>query len=251
MAELQIMKGAEPWGAEGDETGVLFVHGFTGTPQSLRYWAEGVAAEGRTVLLPRLPGHGTTVQDLQNTKAAEWVAEAEMSLQGLLERCERVFICALSFGGSIALDLAARYREQIAGLVLVNPSVYSKDPRAKLKPILGRLPLVVNAVGNDVADPNAQELAYRKTPTKAAAQVLTFMDVVRARLGSVVSPLLVFTSRQDHIVDPGNGPYVVDHVASKDKELIWLERSYHVATIDHDKDLIVERTNTFIKEHSA
>ena len=251
MADLTIMKGAEPWGADGDETGVLFIHGFTGTPQSLRYWAEQVAADGRTVLLPRLPGHGTTVQDLQNTKASEWVAEAEMSLQGLFERCERVFVCALSFGGTISLDLAARFREQIAGLVLVNPSVYTRDPRAKLKPILGRLPLVVNAVGNDVADPNTQELAYTKTPTKAAAQVLTFMDVVRARLGSVTSPLLVMTSRQDHIVDPGNGPYVIDHVASKQKELIWLERSYHVAPIDHDKDLIVERTNTFIKEQSA
>lgn len=250
-AELTIMEGAEPWGAEGDETGVLFIHGFTGTPQSMRLWAKGVADQGRTVLLPRLPGHGTTPSDLQNTTAAEWLAEVEMSLAGLRERCDHVFLCALSFGGALALDLAARHRDDITGIVLVNPSIYTKDPRAKLKPILGRLPLLVKAVGNDVADPEMDELAYDRTPTKAAAQVLTFMDTARARLGSVTSPLLVFTSRQDHIVDPGNGPFVVDKVASKQKELVWLERSYHVATLDFDRDLIIDRTNSFIKEHTA
>ena len=105
MSSVSILKGAEPWGSEGDTTGVLFVHGFTGTPQSMRYWAEAVAREGRTVLLPRLPGHGTTVDDMQRTTSADWVGEAEMALTGLRERCDRIFICGLSVATAIFLIL--------------------------------------------------------------------------------------------------------------------------------------------------
>jgi len=251
MAAISVMRGAEPWGSEGDQTGVLFVHGFTGTPQSMRYWAEGVAGEGRTVLLPRLPGHGTTVEDMQNTTSADWVGEAEMSLRGLSERCHTIFVCGLSMGGTITLDLASRFRDRIAGIVLVNATVFTKDPRAKLAPLLGRFPLLLKAVGNDVADPNSEELAYSKVPTKAAASFLKYQEGVKRRLPDIRCPALIFSSKQDHIVHPSNGPYILDHIATSDKELVPLERSYHVATIDYDKDVIVDRTNAFIKEHTS
>lgn len=251
MAAPSLMKGAEPWGAEGDQVGVLFVHGFTGTPQSLRYWAEGVAREGRTVLLPRLPGHGTTVDDMQRTTASDWVGEAEMSLRGLFERCHTIFVCGLSMGGTITLDLAARFADTVTGIVLVNPTVFTTDPRAKLAPILGKLPLKLKGVASDIAAPGVTELAYDKVPTKAAASFLAYQEQVKRRLPDVRCPALILCSKQDHVVNPGNGPYVLEHVHSTDKELVWLERSYHVATLDHDRDLIVERTNRFIKEHSA
>lgn len=250
MTTLSVMKGAEPWGSEGDQTGVLFVHGFTGCPQSMRYWAEAIAADGHTVLVPRLPGHGTNVDDLQGTTAAEWVAEAEMSLRGLGERCHSVFVCGLSMGGTITLDLASRFGDRVAGIVAVNPTVYSTDPRVKLAPLLGKLPLKLKGVASDIADPSQTELAYSKVPTKAAASMLSYQDRVKTRLETIRVPAVVMTSRQDHIVNPGNGPYIIDHISSEQKELVWLERSYHVATLDYDKDIIVERTRTFIKEHA-
>lgn len=250
MPALKVMKGAEPWGAEGDQIGVLFVHGFTGTPQSMRYWAEGVAAMGRSVLLPRLPGHGTTEDDMQRTTAADWVGEAEMSLQGLRERCHTIFVCGLSMGGTITLDLAARHSDVISGIVVVNASLYTTDPRAKLAPLLGKLPLKLKGVANDVADPAVTELAYRKVPTKAAASMLAYQEGVKQRLHLITCPALIFVSKQDHVVDPGNARYAYEHVSSADKELVELERSYHVATIDYDRDLIVERTNDFIKRRA-
>jgi carboxylesterase len=248
---LSVMKGAEPWGHEGDTTGVLFVHGFTGTPQSVRYWAEGIAADGRTVILPRLPGHGTTEGDMQRTTAAEWVAEAEMSLRGLQERCDRIFVCGLSMGGTITFDLAERFGDQINGIVTVNASMFSKDPRVRLAPLLGKLPLKLKGIASDIADPGQTELAYRSVPTKAAASMLRFQARVMSQLADVKVPTLMFASRQDHVVHTSNSPYILEHIAATDKELVWLERSYHVATLDFDKDLIVERTNRFIKEHSA
>jgi carboxylesterase len=251
MPQVSVMKGAEPWAQDGDTTGVLVVHGFTGTPQSVRYWAEGIAADGRTVSLPRLPGHGTTVDDMQSTTASEWVAEAEMALRGLQERCDRIFVCGLSMGGTITFDLAERLGDGITGVVTVNASMFSKDPRVKLAPLLGKFPLKLKGIASDIADPSQTELAYRQVPTKAAASMLSYQARVMSQLSQVRCPALLMSSRNDHVVHKENSPYILDHISSTDKELVWLERSYHVATLDFDKDLIVERTNRFIKEHTS
>lgn len=250
MSQLKIMPGAEPWGAEGDTTGVLVLHGFTGTPQSVRPWAEAIAASGRSVLVPRLPGHGTTEDDMQGTGPAEWVAEAEMSMRGLLERCHDVFICGLSMGGTITLDLAERFADRIAGIVLVNASTFTKDPRARLAPLLGRLPLKLKGIASDIADPSAKELAYTRVPTKAAAKMLAYQAGVKDRLGDVTAPALIFSSKQDHVVHPENGPYIHEHISSTDKELVYLEKSYHVATLDYDRETIFQRTVAFVEAHT-
>lgn len=249
MADLKIMPGAEPWGADGDTTGVLVLHGFTGTPQSVRPWAEAIAASGRSVLVPRLPGHGTTEDDMQRTAPADWVAEAEMSLRGLMERCHDVFVCGLSMGGTITLDLAERFADRIAGIVLVNASTFTNDPRRHLAPLLGKLPLKLKGIASDIADPSMKELAYARVPTMAAAKMLTYQAGVKARLRDVTTPALIFSSKQDHVVDPANGPYIHDHISSTDKELVHLEKSYHVATLDYDRDLIFQRTVAFIDAH--
>jgi carboxylesterase len=250
MSQVSVMKGAEPWASEGDTTGVLVVHGFTGSPQSVRYWAEGIAAEGRTVILPRLPGHGTSVDDMQRTTAAEWVEEAEMGLRGLQERCDRIFVCGLSGGGTITFDLAERLGDQLSGVITVNASMFSKDPRVKLAPLLGKFPLKMKGIYDDIADPEQHEVGYRQVPTMAAASMLKYQARVMAELPKVTLPVLLMSSRQDHVVHTENSPYILEHISSTDKELVWLEKSYHVATLDYDKDLIVERTNRFIKEHS-
>lgn len=247
------MPGAEPFGFEGDapETGVLVMHGFTGTPQSVRPWAEHLAKSGWTVLAPRLPGHGTSLADFAESTPQEWVGEAEMSLDGLFEHCSSVFLCGMSMGGTIVLDLAARHADRVAGVVCVNPSVYSDDPRARLAPLLGRLPFSVKGIGSDIADPSQRELCYDRVPLRTAAYLITFQNAVKAELAQIHAPLLLFGSRQDHVVPPGNTPYVAEHVASTDVEVVWLERSYHVATLDYDADVIFERSTEFIAKRLA
>lgn len=252
MGETSLMAGAEPWAAEGSETGVLVLHGFTGTPQSVRPWAEGLtAACGATVIVPRLPGHGTDVGDLAATGRADWVGEAERAFLGLGGRCSTLFLAGLSMGATIALDLAARFADTVAGLMLVNPAVLTTDPRARLAPVLGRLPLRVKGVGGDIADPAEHELCYDRIPTRAAAELLKLQGEVRGRLGLVRAPLLVFASRQDHVVDPANASLVIERVASARTELVWLERSYHVATRDYDRDLIIGRSAAFVGAHGG
>ena len=152
-------------------------------------------------------------------------------------------------GGTITLDLASRFSDSLTGVVTVNAALYTTDPRAKLAPLLGKVALKLKGIASDIADPAEEELAYRQVPTKAAASMLAYQEQVKRRLSEITCPVLLLASRQDHVVNPGNSPYALEHIASKDKTLIWLERSYHVATLDYDKDLIVERTNRFIKEH--
>lgn len=249
MADLRLLPQAEPWAADGDGVGVLFVHGFTGSPQAMRYWAEQIHERGRTVVVPRLPGHGTTVQDLANYGPEDWVRTAEEGLTGLFERCEKIFVCGLSMGGTLTYDLASRHGDKIAGIVVVNGPVFSKDPRAKLAPLLGKINLTLKGVANDIADPDQHEVAYGKVSTKAAAKLLVYMGEVGRRLGRIRCPALIFTSSQDHVVHPSNGPYIYEHLSSTDKRHVLLEKSYHVATLDYDKDLIVEETARFIDAH--
>ena len=248
-----IMSGAEPFGFEGagSETGVLMIHGFTGSPQGLRPWGEHLAAQGWTVICPRLPGHGTSMADLARTTGEDWAGEAEMGLVGLGERCSSVFIAAMSMGATIALDLAGRFPETVAGVVGVNASVYSDDPRERLAPLLGKLPFSVKGIGSDIADPAQRELCYPRIPLRSAAALLRYQNAVRARLAEVRAPLLLFCSRQDHVVPAGNTSFVAEHVSSTDVEIVWLERSYHVATLDYDAPVIFERSAEFIAKRAG
>jgi len=244
-----VMPGAEPFAFDGGTTGVLLVHGFTGTPQGLREWGEYLAGQGYAVICPRLPGHGTQPRDLHDVTFREFVEEAERGLDGLLQRCQSVFIAGLSMGGTIVMDIVQRRGDELAGMILVNPFLYTPDPRAKLTPVLGKLPLLLKGVYNDIAEPGQNELGYPKLSTKAFASLWSAAKGIKTRLPSVHLPTLIFASRQDHVVHPGNASLVHESISSTDKELVWLDRSFHVATLDYDRHLIFERSAKFVASH--
>ncbi|HET9973180.1 MAG TPA: alpha/beta fold hydrolase, partial [Streptosporangiaceae bacterium] len=118
-----VLPGAEPFEHAGGPVGVLLCHGFTGSPQTLRGWAEYLAGQGLTVSLPRLPGHGTTWQEMARTGSDDWLAEVDTAFGKLASQCEQVFVFGLSMGGCLALRLAETRGGAVRGLVLVNPSL--------------------------------------------------------------------------------------------------------------------------------
>ena len=120
---MPVMPGAEAYAHAGGPTGVLLCHGFTGSPQSLRPWAEYLAKAGLGVSLPRLPGHGTTWQEMARTRWEDWFAEVDRAFDELQARSEEIFVMGLSMGGCLALRLAELRGHAVRGLVLVNPSV--------------------------------------------------------------------------------------------------------------------------------
>src|SRR5215218_5758283 len=122
-----VMSGCEPWShAAGAPVGALVLHGFTGTPASVRNIAEALGAAGYDVELPRLPGHGTTVEDMITTTWADWLGEVETAYQRLADRVERVVVIGQSMGGTLALRIALDHAS-VAGLGLVNPATQARD----------------------------------------------------------------------------------------------------------------------------
>ena len=161
---MPVLPGAEPFTHDGSSTGVLLIHGFTSSPQSLRPWAEHLAAQDMTVRLPRLPGHGTTWQEMNRTRWEDWYADVERDFRELHERCDRVFIGGLSMGGGIALALAQEHGPRVSGLVLVNPAVLFKDWRVRFVPLLKNVVGGLDARelhGRVVRNVGGQALAHR------------------------------------------------------------------------------------------
>jgi carboxylesterase len=199
------------------------------------------------VSCPLLPGHGTDWRDLAARRAPEMVAVAERALDELAGRCQRVVVGALSFGGALALHLAATRSSQVLGVVTVNPWLYSRDPRLVALPLLKLLVATAPGVGSDLADSETKELAYARVPLRTLASVRAFQRAVRAALPRVTQPLLCFVSRQDHVVDPGNTELVAAQAGSADVQVVWLERSYHVATLDLERRTIFEESVEFVR----
>ena len=247
----QVMPGCDAWSADGDDVGVLVLHGFTGNPVSMRPVAEAAAAAGHAVEMPRLPGHGTTWQECNRTSWRDWAREAVAAYETLRARTRAQVVVGLSMGGTLSLHLAATRGDDLAGVVAINPSIKSSDPRLKALPVLKHLVPGLKGIGNDIAKPGGDEKPYPKIPLKALASFLQLQGAVRGNLSAVTIPALVFTSRNDHVVEPANGALVMDGIGSADKEQVWLERSYHVATLDYDADELIERTLAFIKRVTA
>lgn len=245
--ETGLMVGAAPWSYQGGELGVLVLHGFTGTPQSMRGVAEALAAGGFTVELPRLRGHGTRVEDMLGLGFPDWVADAEEVAADLLARCRRVGVVGLSMGGTLALWLAARHPE-IAAVVAINPLVEpaADSFRAAMTDALAEGVAFAPAIGSDIARPGAVEVAYDATPI---APLLSLMDGAQELMGLLPAlsvPVLLFSSRTDHVVDPASGDRLVE-LAGGPVERVWLEQSYHVATLDEDRELVEEGTVAFLR----
>lgn len=249
---VTIMSGAEPFEFEGSDIGVLVLHGFTGSTQSMRYLGEGLHNKfGFTVSGPRLPGHGTSVDDMETTTYMDWLAGAEEALKALMARKRKVFITGLSMGGTLTLNLAARFSDQVSGIATVaaaaGPLGEGFSDAVFLNPRPQRLP----GIGSDIKAPGVVELAYPEVPVRCMGDVLTLILATANLLGRVKCPALVIQGREDHVVPAANAMKIVSSLSSDDIRLLYLNESYHVATLDNDKDVIVERVGSFFAEFAS
>ena len=242
------------WFAQGSgvnkEIGILLVHGFTGSPASMRPWAEYLNQRGYTVKVPLLPGHGTTPHDLNLVKWQEWPAKVESDLQELLRTCRKVFICGLSMGGGTTLNIATRYSKDLAGIILVNPMIHVKFVPHQLAWVISRFQKMRDSVGDDIKRPGITEYGYDALPAVGVYQLLKMLHYTRKRLHDVTAPMLLFHSVDDHTLPVTNTEIVMKGVGSREKQRIELVNSYHVATLDYDQEIIFENSRLFIESHS-
>ena len=245
--------GAEPLSHEGQgDVGALVLHGFTGNPGSMRELAEACVAAGFHVEMPRLAGHGTAMEDMIPTRWADWSGDAEAAYERLAQRASRIVVLGLSMGGSLTLWVGSRHPE-IKGLVCVNPATQPQAPEVldMIKGMIDSGSEVMDGIGSDIADPDAHETAYPGTPLAAlhSFQVDGLVPLSRG-YGDLRMPLLLFTSVQDHVVNPSDSDALVAAYGGP-VEHVRLERSYHVATQDYDKGIIFEGAVAFAKRLTA
>lgn len=245
-----VLPGAEPIDLPGGPIGALLSHGFTGTTQSMRPWAEHLAAAGLTVSAPRLPGHGTRWQDMNATRFSDWYGELERAFEDLQARCDSVFVMGLSMGGTLALRLAELRPSDVAGLVLVNTSLGTDRKDAKLAPVLSKVVPSFPGIGSDIKKQGETELAYDRIPLKAVASLQKAWPVVCADLSKITCPVLVYRSRVDHVVPPVSGELLLKGLAGGTVQERVLEDSYHVATLDNDAPTIFAGSVDFVRAHS-
>ncbi|HEY9525229.1 MAG TPA: alpha/beta fold hydrolase [Thermopolyspora sp.] len=247
---MPLMPGAEPYHHDGGQVGVLLCHGFTSTPQSLRPWAEFLARAGMTVTLPRLPGHGTTWQEMSHTRWEDWYAELERAFVALRGTSAEVFVMGLSLGGCMALRLAEVHGADVRGLVIANPSLTVDAPLLHIAPLLKYVIPSVRGVAGDIKKPGVTEVAYARTPVRAAASLPRLWALVRSELGKVTQPVLAYHSPEDHVVKPAS-IRILRETLGENLIVRDCADSFHVATLDNDAETIFQGSLDFIRTHAS
>lgn len=227
------------------KTGILFLHGFSGTPACCFHYAQTFIAEGYTVSAPLLAGHGTTPEDLRKISWQDWLHQTIASYDDLRKSCDEIFVVGMSLGGTLALHLASR-RQDIAKLLLIAPGIEA-PLRAKLtrRLLSGPFSFLQNRnfyhLAGDVKRKEGFELAYKSAPIKAMMTLLDCLENVRPILPKIKTPTLIFQSRTDHRAVPKGAIILYNLLASKQKEIVWLENSYHVIPKDFQGEYVLNR----------
>jgi carboxylesterase len=242
-----VRRSPEPFFYPGGETGLLLVHGFTGSPAELRPMGDYFRKRGISVYAPLLKGHGTCPEELAGTTWLDW-RESVLKAHDRLRReagVRRMFAAGLSMGGLLVLDLA-RHR-QIDGVISMCAPIWLKERRAFFAPLVRFfMPYLPR---REVKEPHIEEclVPYDRLPLVSVGHLLRLIRYVRRRLAEITVPVLVIQSERDETVDPSSGRYILKHLGSADKEFKSYAESSHIITLDREREQVFADVENFIQ----
>ena len=267
---------ARPGHGDSARTGALLVHGMTGTPTEMQMLAKGLNREGFTVYAVQLAGHCGTTQDLMQTRWQDWLASVESGLARLSGQVDRVVVVGLSMGALLALLVAASSGRQIAGVCALSPTLRLDGWRlpaytrlAFLLPLfrglgIGRNRIFMEAPPYGIKDQALRQRIVEKMQSGHSAQAglpgnpwWTVLELrrlsahVRSRLSQIHAPTLVMHARDDDMSDVSNAHDIMRGLVNAETELVLLEDSYHMITIDRERRTVIARVNDFVKRIDA
>jgi carboxylesterase len=243
-----LLRGAGSYYFEGSPIGCVLIHGMGSTPFQVRSLGEYLAWQGLTILGIRLPGHGTTLDELERTTPDQWLAAIDEGIDQLRRTCAYIVLIGASLGGVLALAIAARRERDLTGLVTINTPVSStalirllEDPAVPERFVRPDLAEVL------CSDPRVGVFQYGQQSKKALAAAREVFERNQATLGQISVPLLVIQSRKDRSVPEENAHYLIEHVGSAVKDLVLLHDSAHLPTLDFDKERVQVACLSFIE----
>ena len=246
IQEKEIIPGCEETALKGNDIGCLLIHGFRSCPFEMREYAKYLNELGFTVQTCLLPGHGTEPADLLNVKWEHWLESVENSFESLKQECHKIFVAGLSTGGSLALYLASKH--DIDGVIALAPGLFLKQRNAKLSHILKYVWKFKSIKSGPDVSINVESRVYPKVPVSIISELLSLFKSLKSKLHLVKTPTLIIYSLQDHVVKPESSLTIYEKISSKKKHLIKLEKSYHILTMDVEKEKVFEESGKFIKE---
>lgn len=256
----------------GGKIGVLLIHGLCGTPAEMRFVAMGLARAGYTVHCPTLAGHGGTRHDIVNTTWQDWYRSAEVALDQIRKDCDTVIVGGLCLGSIIGLHLAANNRDKVQGVALFSPTLWINGwampwytklfslvrtrwmanlmefPDAASLGI--KCPRVREFVRAALAASDGSDLGTVGTPGAMLLEHRRLVSAAKKNLGKIDQPTLIVHSRQDDYANLNNATYVQSKLAAA-VDLVVLEDSYHMVTLDRERHVVVERTRLFVERIAA
>lgn len=248
MASLSNPQNGQDIRLNGGKIGVLVIHGFTGTPESIRPWAEGFHEAGFTVLAPTLPGHGTTVDDLNQTQWVDWYQKVESAFLELKKNCDRVFVAGFSVGGALALRLAQIRGSEMEAVLLCNAAIFDDRRILRLLPILKYFIPTTKTSAMDVKKLVQTRTSYDRMPLRALDSLRKLWRSVEDNLFMVDVSLFVSYSVEDHVIHPVNSETIINNVSSSTIREVIFEDSYHNVAWDNDADVLIEESVQFIHD---
>jgi carboxylesterase len=230
----------------GNKTGVLLIHGFTGSPSEMRYMGDYLKDKGFSVRGVLLEGHGTSIEDMRKTNHRDWIKSAELGYGELAEQCDEIFVVGFSMGGAIALHLAQKY--DISGIVSLSTPIKILSRQYYIAAIVKYLRLKISKQQRIVKKKDPFIISYDKTPIKCIVSLMQLINLVKTDLHKIEKPILIMQSYGDGTVHPSSANFIYKRIGSTDKSIIFLHRSGHVITCDCEKEQVFEEVNSFISK---
>ena len=244
--EKKIIPGCEETELEGNKIGCLLIHGFRSCPFEMKEYGKYLNEMGFTVKSVLLPGHGTDPADLININWKDWIDSVENSLQELKNKCDRLFVAGLSTGASIALHIATK--REVDGIIALAPGLYLKKSFAKLAHILKYVWKYKSIKSGPDVSVEVDYRVYSKVPIRIISELLLLFKSLKSKLYLVKSPVLIIYPQNDHVVRPKSSFTIYKRISSKKKRLIEFKKSYHILTMDIEKEKVYKESVKFIEE---
>lgn len=233
----------------GNKTGVLLIHGFTGSPSEMRYLGDYLMDKSFSVRGVLLKGHGTSPKEMKKTNYKDWIKSAEQGYLDLAESCDEVFVVGFSMGGAIALHLAQKY--DLKGLVSLSTPIKILNRQYYIGAIVKYLSFALGKQPKIVKQKDPFIISYDKTSIKCIISFMQLINMVKLDLHKVEKPILIMQSYGDGTVHPSSANIIYKRVSSMDKSIIFLHNSGHVITCDCEKEQVFEEVHNFIKKRCS